>query len=152
MVLHSFPTRRSSDLRVGTDSAISIGAADAPALELTEGGGGFGGTPLGGFHYTDGSYPYFSSFLVLGSRGDRKSTRLNSSHGYISYAVFCLKKKILTIIEDAQFHNATLLAIFTVFRYTRSSSCRFSNRTIRSSVSLARERIMPSIYCSIPSA
>src|SRR2546422_3523389 len=36
--------------------------------------------------------------LVLGPRqvvalGDRKSTRLNSSHGYISYAVFCLKKK-----------------------------------------------------------
>src|SRR2546429_4211506 len=29
-----------------------------------------------------------------GMRGkDRKSTRLNSSHGYISYAVFCLKKK-----------------------------------------------------------
>src|SRR2546422_11598913 len=27
------------------------------------------------------------------ARGDRKSTRLNSSHGYISYAVFCLKKK-----------------------------------------------------------
>src|SRR2546422_3462624 len=27
------------------------------------------------------------------NRGDRKSTRLNSSHGYISYAVFCLKKK-----------------------------------------------------------
>src|SRR2546429_4874773 len=27
------------------------------------------------------------------SRADRKSTRLNSSHGYISYAVFCLKKK-----------------------------------------------------------
>src|SRR5687768_17982741 len=33
---------------------------------------------------------------------DRKSTRLNSSHGYISYAVFCLKKKIqqqLTILS-----------------------------------------------------
>src|SRR5256884_7344919 len=31
---------------------------------------------------------------------DRKSTRLNSSHGYISYAVFCLKKKKkLTTIE-----------------------------------------------------
>src|SRR5205809_751902 len=29
-----------------------------------------------------------ASFLI-----DRKSTRLNSSHGYISYAVFCLKKK-----------------------------------------------------------
>src|SRR3989449_7287613 len=28
-----------------------------------------------------------------GSHRDRKSTRLNSSHGYISYAVFCLKKK-----------------------------------------------------------
>src|SRR5207248_5688334 len=28
-----------------------------------------------------------------GSRGDRKSTRLNSSHRTISYAVFCLKKK-----------------------------------------------------------
>src|SRR2546422_3665484 len=27
------------------------------------------------------------------SRRDRKSTRLNSNHGYISYAVFCLKKK-----------------------------------------------------------
>src|SRR2546429_4963272 len=31
--------------------------------------------------------------------GDRKSTRLNSSHGYISYAVFCLKKKKKNIIE-----------------------------------------------------
>src|SRR2546429_3908968 len=29
---------------------------------------------------------------------DRKSTRLNSSHGYISYAVFCLKKKKINII------------------------------------------------------
>src|SRR2546422_3007464 len=29
----------------------------------------------------------------LSTRRDRKSTRLNSSHGYISYAVFCLKKK-----------------------------------------------------------
>src|SRR5687768_18220874 len=28
-----------------------------------------------------------------GINSDRKSTRLNSSHGYISYAVFCLKKK-----------------------------------------------------------
>src|SRR2546422_7412608 len=30
---------------------------------------------------------------VLREGRDRKSTRLNSSHGYISYAVFCLKKK-----------------------------------------------------------
>src|SRR2546429_6858622 len=34
-------------------------------------------------------------------RGDRKSTRLNSSHGYISYAVFCLKKKKKKIIHTA---------------------------------------------------
>src|SRR2546429_3241838 len=31
---------------------------------------------------------------------DRKSTRLNSSHGYISYAVFCLKKKTKTTVND----------------------------------------------------
>src|SRR2546422_8514044 len=30
---------------------------------------------------------------------DRKSTRLNSSHGYISYAVFCLKKKKKSVSE-----------------------------------------------------
>src|SRR2546429_6818556 len=32
-------------------------------------------------------------FAEIFSISDRKSTRLNSSHGYISYAVFCLKKK-----------------------------------------------------------
>src|SRR2546422_8184817 len=32
-------------------------------------------------------------FRALTASTDRKSTRLNSSHGYISYAVFCLKKK-----------------------------------------------------------
>src|SRR2546429_7217897 len=35
------------------------------------------------------SYPVW----VVRATEDRKSTRLNSSHGYISYAVFCLKKK-----------------------------------------------------------
>src|SRR2546429_6892142 len=34
---------------------------------------------------------------------DRKSTRLNSSHGYISYAVFCLKKKKIPVY---MIHNA----------------------------------------------
>src|SRR2546426_8376882 len=34
-----------------------------------------------------------SDALVLSIKGDRKSTRLNSSHLVISYAVFCLKKK-----------------------------------------------------------
>src|SRR2546422_7130462 len=37
--------------------------------------------------------------VVLGEQ-DRKSTRLNSSHGYISYAVFCLKKKKKEITCD----------------------------------------------------
>src|SRR2546427_7248047 len=36
------------------------------------------------------------------SRGDRKSTRLNSSHSQISYAVFCLKKKKNKTLRD---HN-----------------------------------------------
>src|SRR2546422_4610221 len=36
--------------------------------------------------------PYPSARIVK-LETDRKSTRLNSSHGYISYAVFCLKKK-----------------------------------------------------------
>jgi hypothetical protein len=59
---------RVNGVRVGTDSVISIGAADHPSLEFSEGGGGYSGTPLGGFHYTDGNYPSFSDFLVLGSR------------------------------------------------------------------------------------
>src|SRR3712207_7959084 len=33
------------------------------------------------------------------ARGDRKSTRLNSSHANISYAVFCLKKKNITTYD-----------------------------------------------------
>src|SRR2546429_1221683 len=41
----------------------------------------------------DGGDASYRGQLVL---GDRKSTRLNSSHGYISYAVFCLKKKKTT--------------------------------------------------------
>src|SRR2546422_4097783 len=45
---------------------------------------------------------------------DRKSTRLNSSHGYISYAVFCLKKKKNnkrsdTLAETEQQNNYTHL-------------------------------------------
>src|SRR2546429_2768471 len=46
-----------------------------------------------------GKRPYVISVMTTYLKrerdgGDRKSTRLNSSHGYISYAVFCLKKKI----------------------------------------------------------
>src|SRR5690625_6840935 len=64
-VLHSFPTRRSSDL------------ADAPRRR--------GRTRDG----TAGKRHHHQRRLG----GDRKSTRLNSSHVAISYAVFCLKKK-----------------------------------------------------------
>src|SRR3989449_3074272 len=39
------------------------------------------------------AFPELRLGLIPGFGGDRKSTRLNSSHGYISYAVFCLKKK-----------------------------------------------------------
>src|SRR2546422_9675492 len=40
-----------------------------------------------------GSYMLNRRVQGVAMWGDRKSTRLNSSHGYISYAVFCLKKK-----------------------------------------------------------
>src|SRR5207244_12864845 len=41
--------------------------------------------------------------------GDRKSTRLNSSHQIISYAVFCLKKK-----KNNQHHNDTIINMYDV--------------------------------------
>src|SRR2546422_3116103 len=52
--------------------------------------------PLAGNHLTasrKGETLARDAVRWLPARGDRKSTRLNSSHGYISYAVFCLKKK-----------------------------------------------------------
>src|ERR1041385_9334254 len=52
-----------------------------------------------------------SSDCATGNWPDRKSTRLNSSHGYISYAVFCLKKK----------NNKT----------TQQLNCTLTNRTGR---------------------
>src|SRR5256884_1154301 len=50
---------------------------------------------------------------------DRKSTRLNSSHGYISYAVFCLKKKNRT--RQAQPDELHLGAISEVDDYQQSA-------------------------------
>src|SRR2546429_5726446 len=44
---------------------------------------------------------------LLQSR-DRKSTRLNSSHGYISYAVFCLKKEKDRCASSAPYCRSTL--------------------------------------------
>ena len=42
--------------------------------------------------------------LMIKVQGDRKSTRLNSSHQIISYAVFCLKKKIKHFYRLSQGH------------------------------------------------
>src|SRR5690349_23117717 len=68
--LHSFPTRRSSDLRPA-----------AVASEHTAG--------VCIVYHHDGA----EVFRKVAQLRDRKSTRLNSSHVEISYAVFCLKKK-----------------------------------------------------------
>src|SRR2546422_7764262 len=48
-----------------------------------------------GLNVIDTAECYEDSEVLIGRAlgPDRKSTRLNSSHGYISYAVFCLKKK-----------------------------------------------------------
>src|SRR2546429_5175699 len=50
------------------------------------------GQQVNGYEVGPGK-PTISGAKIFDSR-DRKSTRLNSSHAYISYAVFCLKKKI----------------------------------------------------------
>src|SRR2546429_7329510 len=50
--------------------------------------------------------------------GDRKSTRLNSSHGYISYAVFCLKKK-KNLLKYRQ-HSSTNRALSSMPMMTRT--------------------------------
>src|SRR5439155_3913382 len=58
--------------------------------------------------------------LVPGTLGDRKSTRLNSSHVAISYAVFCLEKKIL---EHRRFDAVDwCLHFFLLFSLMRSVS------------------------------
>src|SRR2546422_5953136 len=51
------------------------------------------GSPLGPEGFARLAHLAPAGVPVIGIGGDRKSTRLNSSHGYISYAVFCLKKK-----------------------------------------------------------
>src|SRR5690348_18458512 len=75
--LHSFPTRRSSDLIAAAQGARQLDAAVADALEPAD--------------QEALRIPQAAHFAVAPL--DRKSTRLNSSHPSISYAVFCLKKK-----------------------------------------------------------
>src|SRR5207245_9851432 len=93
--LHSFPTRRSSDLTTldatapqGTVGAGGVGPIWTAVL-VSSTAAGFTGLGLG---IKAVSRPKPQNCVVV----DRKSTRLNSSHGSISYAVFCLKKKRLS--------------------------------------------------------
>src|SRR5690606_40763475 len=86
--LHSFPTRRSSDLPVAEDVqhqrlalACSVFQACTHALASTE------------VSYLAGCTLARVVVEAAHADRDRKSTRLNSSHVKISYAVFCLKKK-----------------------------------------------------------
>src|SRR2546427_5864302 len=77
-----FPTRRSSDLAL-VDFAQRFDRAQIHVLiELVD----------RGVHRTELDH-LWTEFGDEAAVGDRKSTRLNSSHSQISYAVFCLKKK-----------------------------------------------------------
>src|SRR5687768_17974724 len=75
------------------------GAGAACAGGRSRGGGGGGG----------GGAVSFSRRRPASPTADRKSTRLNSSHGYISYAVFCLKKKKKTK-NTSRYQKQTILS------------------------------------------
>src|SRR5256886_10324898 len=60
--------------------------------------------------------------LCYFQRQDRKSTRLNSSHSQISYAVFCLKKKIYALTSDPP-HNS----VYNIFDAFHTSEVRRGN-------------------------
>src|SRR5206468_12629074 len=87
--LHSFPTRRSSDLEHPGGRRFNLRAEVAVHGELHR--VGIQRRPVVELH------PRFEMerqrLAVAVQFTDRKSTRLNSSHDQISYAVFCLKKK-----------------------------------------------------------
>src|SRR5204862_7588037 len=88
--LHSFPTRRSSDLTVDLAPGKNLHhtAVDqrSGALKAIMQGAGQPAEAVRQTARVDGFEP-------AAQHQDRKSTRLNSSHVEISYAVFCLKKK-----------------------------------------------------------
>src|SRR5207249_10616768 len=90
--LHSFPTRRSSDLfnqNFLTFNSLNIfilKGDGAQGMELT-----FASLMARAFDEPDALYGLAARAVRISA--DRKSTRLNSSHVSISYAVFCLKKK-----------------------------------------------------------
>src|SRR5207245_5906987 len=88
--LPPFPTRRSSDL--GGTSGDGEHAQGSRAM-LQPGLHPVLDQILAGTHRPAGGHLVDHQRHRLGEERDRKSTRLNSSHGSISYAVFCLKKK-----------------------------------------------------------
>src|SRR5690606_41919965 len=93
--LPSFPTRRSSDLVLAVKPQMMADAlGELPVLKDTLVVSVAAGTMISTF---EGAFPGAAIVRVMPNTpaaiGDRKSTRLNSSHVKISYAVFCLKKK-----------------------------------------------------------
>src|SRR2546429_1746510 len=60
---------------------------------------------------------------VRAVEADRKSTRLNSSHGYISYAVFCLKKKKKNSRHTRTKQNTTLWSSYCSHTIETSYIC-----------------------------
>src|SRR5205809_3582763 len=69
-----------------------------------------GGTVMTNLNFTTVNYSCEpGGYISLAGPLDRKSTRLNSSHGYISYAVFCLKKKKTVMSEKCgrNLHSAS---------------------------------------------
>src|SRR5207249_10770766 len=93
-VLPSFPTRRSSDLvSVSDHKTISVGVP----TELVRGDVFFWQSLMAAAVIVAIPVAVVYSFFL--DRLDRKSTRLNSSHVSISYAVFCLKKKKYLILS-----------------------------------------------------
>src|SRR5687768_10618128 len=81
----------------GTDDGAGLVAPDHPARDPADDRagahlGGFAGPHSAALHGRLDRADVGLNRMTL-TPEDRKSTRLNSSHGYISYAVFCLKKK-----------------------------------------------------------
>src|SRR2546429_5121212 len=62
------------------------------------------------------------------ANADRKSTRLNSSHGYISYAVFCLKKKKNNVSRFYQ--SPTYFGIISILGLVVALTLRCTNDEI----------------------
>src|SRR3712207_7986736 len=77
---------------VGADLELLLAQFEALGIGLGAGRPGRGRRSTRGCRSTRGFHGRCSEF---GAALDRKSTRLNSSHAIISYAVFCLKKKRL---------------------------------------------------------